>query len=67
MQHDAGRDVILGKVSKWMTNGNKTAVMDVIDFLCVSLGNSTFQIHDSVGSRCAPLEDGVGSQNGDHA
>jgi hypothetical protein len=32
-----------GRVSKQVTNGNKTAVMDVIVFLYVSLGNSTVQ------------------------
>jgi hypothetical protein len=39
--------------------------MDVIDFLCVSLGSSTVQLHDSVGSRsaCACSEDGFNSQN----
>jgi hypothetical protein len=36
-----------------MTNGSKTAVMDVIIFLCVSLGSSTVQFHDSLGSRRA--------------
>jgi hypothetical protein len=30
-----------GRVSKYVTNGSKTAVMDVISFLCVSLGSST--------------------------
>jgi hypothetical protein len=25
--------------------------MDVMDFLCISLGSSTFQLHDSLGSR----------------
>jgi hypothetical protein len=44
--------------------------MDVIGFLCVSLGSSsTVQLHDSLGSRraCACSEAGFGSQNGDHA
>jgi hypothetical protein len=27
--------------------------MDVIGFLCVSLGSSTVQLHVSLGSRCA--------------
>jgi hypothetical protein len=32
--------------------------MDVIGFLCVSLGSSTIQLHDSLGSRraCACAE-----------
>jgi hypothetical protein len=34
-------DDIQGRVSKWVTNGSKTAVMDVTSFLCVSLGIST--------------------------
>jgi hypothetical protein len=29
--------------------------MDVIGFLCVSLGSSTVQLHDSLGSRRASL------------
>jgi hypothetical protein len=39
--------------------------MDVIGFLCVSLGSSTVRIHDSLGSRhtCACSEAGFGSQN----
>jgi hypothetical protein len=42
---------IRGRVSKYVINGSKTAVMDVIGFLCVSLGSSTVQLHDSLGSR----------------
>jgi hypothetical protein len=43
--------------------------MDVIGFLCVSLGGRTVELHDSLGSRCACAcsEADVGSQNGDHA
>jgi hypothetical protein len=43
--------------------------MDVIGFLRVSLGGSTVQLHDSLGSRraCACLEAGFSSKNGDHA
>jgi hypothetical protein len=43
--------------------------MDVIGFLCGSLGNSTDQLHDSLGSRraCACSEAGFSSQNGDRA
>jgi hypothetical protein len=43
--------------------------MDVIRFVCVSLGSSTVQLHDSLGSRraCACSEAGVSSQNGDLA
>jgi hypothetical protein len=38
-------------------------------FLCVSLGNSTVQLHDSLGSRrtCACSEAGFSSQIGDRA
>jgi hypothetical protein len=45
----------------------KTAVMDVIRFLCVSLGSSTVQLHDSLGSRraCACSEAVFSSQNVD--
>jgi hypothetical protein len=44
------------------------AVMDVIGFLCVSLGR-TVQLHDSLGSRraCAYLKAGFSCQNGDRA
>jgi hypothetical protein len=40
--------------------------MDVIGFLCVSLGSSTVQLHASLGSRraCACSEAGFNSQNG---
>jgi hypothetical protein len=43
--------------------------MDVIDFLCVSLGSSTVQLHDSLGitRACACSETGFSSQNGNHA
>jgi hypothetical protein len=34
-------------------NGSKTAVMEVIGFLCVPLGSSTIQLHKSLGSRRA--------------
>jgi hypothetical protein len=52
-----------------VTNESKTAVMDVIGFLCVSVGRSTVQLHDSVGSRrvCAVPEAGFSSQNGERA
>jgi hypothetical protein len=45
----------------------KTAVMDVLCYLCVSLGSSTVQLHDSLGSRRARAcsEIGFSSQNGD--
>jgi hypothetical protein len=47
----------------------KQRVMDVIVFLCVSLGSSTVQLHDSLGSRrpCACSEASFGSENGDGA
>jgi hypothetical protein len=43
--------------------------MNVIGFLCVSLGSSTVQLHDGVGSRrtCACSEICFGSRNGDRA
>jgi hypothetical protein len=43
--------------------------MDVIGFLCVSLGSSTVKLHDSIGSThaCACSEAGFSSQNGDRA
>jgi hypothetical protein len=39
--------------------------MDVICFLCVSLGSSTVQLHNSIGSRraCACSEAGFSSEN----
>jgi hypothetical protein len=56
---------IYEEVSKYATNGSKTAVMDVIGFLCVSLGSSTIQLHDSSDSRlaCAYSEAGFCNQN----
>jgi hypothetical protein len=43
--------------------------MDVIGFLCVSLGSSTVQLHHSLGNRrpCACSEAGFSCQNGDRA
>jgi hypothetical protein len=43
--------------------------MNVIGFLCVSLGSSTVHLHDSIGSRraCTCSEAGISSQNGDRA
>jgi hypothetical protein len=32
--------LIRGNVSQYVANGCKTVVMDVIDFLCISIGNS---------------------------
>jgi transposase len=57
------------KVRKQATNGSKTAVMNVIGFLCASLGKSTVQLHDSLGSRhaCACSEAVFNSQNGNSA
>jgi hypothetical protein len=59
--------LIRGRVSKYVTKGSKTTVMDVIGFLCVLLGSSTVQLHDSLGSRhaCAYSEAGFSSQNDD--
>jgi hypothetical protein len=44
-------------------------VMDVIGFLCVSVGSSTVQLHDNLGSRraCTCSEAGFSSRNGDRA
>jgi hypothetical protein len=41
--------------------------MEAISFLCVPLGSSTVQLHDSLGSRraCACSEAGFGGQTGD--
>jgi hypothetical protein len=63
------KEIILGRVSKYVTNGSKTAVMDVICFLCESLGSSTVQLHDSLGTRsvCTCSEADLSSQNGDRA
>jgi hypothetical protein len=43
--------------------------MDIIRFLCVSLGSSTVELHDSPGSRraCACWKAGFSSQNDDRA
>jgi hypothetical protein len=39
--------------------------MEVIGFLCLSLGSSTVQLNDSLGSNaCARSEAGFSSQNG---
>jgi hypothetical protein len=53
---------IRGKVSK-------SAVMDVLGFLCVTVGSNIVQLHDSLGSRhaCACSKAGFNSQNGDRA
>jgi hypothetical protein len=59
--------VMRRRVSKYTTNASKIAVMDVIlGSLCVSLGSSTVQLHDSLGSRreCTCSEAGFSSQNG---
>jgi hypothetical protein len=58
-----------GRVNKQVTNGSKTGVMDITGFLCVSLGSSTVQIYDRLGSRsaCAYSEAGFTSQNVDRA
>jgi hypothetical protein len=53
--------------SKQVTNGSKTAVMDVTGFLCVSLGSSTVQFHDSLSSKRACSEVSFSSQHGDRA
>jgi hypothetical protein len=47
----------------------KTAIMDVVCFLCISLGSSTVQPHDSLGSRsaCSSSEANFNSPNGDRS
>jgi hypothetical protein len=57
------------KVSKQITNGSKTAVMDIKVLPFVSLGSSTEKLHDSLGSRgaCVYSEAGFSSQNSDCA
>jgi hypothetical protein len=52
-------------VCKYVTDGSKTSVLDAISFLCVSLGSSTVQLHDGLGSRRAFSEAGFSSHNGD--
>jgi hypothetical protein len=58
---------IRGRCSKQATNGSKTAVMDVIGYLCVSLGSSTVQLRHNLGSACACSMAGFSSQNGNRA
>jgi hypothetical protein len=43
--------------------------MDIVGFLYVSLGSSTVQLHDSLGSKrtCTCSKAGFSSQNGNHA
>jgi hypothetical protein len=61
-----GEMEVRGRVNKQDINGSKTAVMDAIIFLYVSLSSSTVHLHDSLGSRraCSCSEAGFGSQNG---
>jgi hypothetical protein len=63
------RVIVRGRVSKYVTNGSKTAAIDVVSFLGVSLGGSTVQLHDSLSSRraCACSGAPFSSQNGDRA
>jgi hypothetical protein len=66
---------VRGRVSKYIRNGSKTAVMDVRVFLCVLLSCRTIQLHNSKGRRHTCMytymhtcsEAGFGSQNGDLA
>jgi hypothetical protein len=44
---------------------SKTALTDILSYLLVSVGSSTFQLHDSLGSRRACLEAGFSSSIGD--
>jgi hypothetical protein len=54
--------IVRGTVSKGVTNGSKTAVMEVVlvSLLCVPLGSSTVQLHDSRDSRRACENSEVG-------
>jgi hypothetical protein len=45
--------LVLRRVSKLVTNISNTTVMDVISFLCVSLGSSIVHLHYSLASRRA--------------
>jgi hypothetical protein len=56
-----------GRISKYVTNGSKTAVMDVISFLWVSVSRSTIQLRGSLGSKgvCAYSKADFGSQIAD--
>jgi hypothetical protein len=60
------RILFIGRVSKYVTNESKIAVMDVIGFLCVLLGSSTVQFHDFLCNRraCACSGAGFSSQSG---
>jgi hypothetical protein len=61
--------ILRERVSKWVTNVSKTAVMDLVGFLYVSVSSNTVQLHDSLGNRraCTCLETGFNSQYGDRA
>jgi hypothetical protein len=63
------KHAVHARVSKQVTDKGKTAMDLIIGFLYVSLGSSTVQLHDSLGSRlaCAYSEAAFSSQNGDHA
>jgi hypothetical protein len=60
---------IRGRVSKLVTTESKTAVMDVIGFLCVSLSKNTIHLYENLGNRSAYAcsESGFSSQNGHRA
>jgi hypothetical protein len=45
--------LVRGRVIKQVTDGSKTAVIDLIGFLFASLGNSTVQSLEILGSRHA--------------
>jgi hypothetical protein len=61
--------LVRATVSKYVTNGSKTAVMGVAGFLRVSLSSSTVQLHYSLRSRraCPCSEAGFSSKNSDRA
>jgi hypothetical protein len=52
-QSRSGTLHVRGTVSKYVTNGSKTVDTDVTGSPCVSLGGSTVQLHDNLGSRRA--------------
>jgi hypothetical protein len=61
--------ILGGRVSKYVTNGSKIDVMDVIGGLCVSLGRSTvsFMTVWVADKACACSDAGFSSQNGHRA
>jgi hypothetical protein len=57
--------LVRGSISKYVTNGNKTTVMDLIGFLCATLGRSTVKLQGRRACSCS--EASFSNQNGDRA